>query len=57
MSFRNPFGADEEQGVMDEACESLSLSRTQRFYGFGICFGIGFILSFMVPIFLSLAEM
>ncbi|KAI9144724.1 SFT2 domain-containing protein [Paraphysoderma sedebokerense] len=47
--MRNPFSRvqDEETGIMDEACGMVELSRTQRFYGFGICFAAGFLTSIM----------
>ncbi|OAJ44469.1 hypothetical protein BDEG_27694 [Batrachochytrium dendrobatidis JEL423] len=28
-------------------CGDFKLTRTQRFYGFGICFGVGFVISFL----------
>lgn len=34
-------------------CAGLSLTRTQRIYGFGICFGSGFIISLLSTIFFS----
>ncbi|KAH6574998.1 hypothetical protein BASA50_010665 [Batrachochytrium salamandrivorans] len=31
---------------MEKMCGDFNLTRTQRFYGFGICFGVGFLISF-----------
>ncbi|CAG8780560.1 9154_t:CDS:2, partial [Gigaspora rosea] len=39
-----------DQGTMDESSpfdDLFKLSRTQRLYGFGICFGLGFIISIL----------
>ncbi|KAL7751888.1 hypothetical protein RI367_002888 [Sorochytrium milnesiophthora] len=43
--MRNPFAQAQEAGALDEACGSLKLTRTQRLYGFGICFVVGFLIS------------
>ncbi|KAI8927635.1 vesicle transport protein SFT2B [Entophlyctis helioformis] len=32
---------------MEKMCGDFNLTRTQRFYGFGICFGAGFLISFL----------
>ena len=32
---------------MDQMCGGFQLTRMQRFYGFGICFGAGFLISFL----------
>lgn len=40
------FGSNNgDEDTMDESCPGLSLTRTQRFYGFGICFVLGFLIS------------
>ncbi|KAI8816081.1 Got1/Sft2-like family-domain-containing protein [Fimicolochytrium jonesii] len=38
-------GAAATGSSMDPMCGGFELSRTQRFYGFGICFGLGFLIS------------
>ncbi|KAI9011031.1 vesicle transport protein [Gaertneriomyces semiglobifer] len=37
-------------------CGNFNLSRTQRFYGFGICFGLGFLISILSSILLTLGS-
>lgn len=39
----NPF---QQQNEMEKMCGGFSLTRMQRFYGFGICISLGFIISF-----------
>lgn len=38
---------------LDKMCGGLNLTRTQRFYGFGVCFGIGTLLSIISFLFLT----
>jgi hypothetical protein len=45
----NMFQQDNE---MDKMCGGLNLTRTQRFYGFGIAFSVGFLISFFSTFFL-----
>lgn len=42
-------GQEKEPNLVDELCPSLSFK--QRLIGFGICFGIGLLLSFLVSFF------
>jgi hypothetical protein len=42
----------EESSLMDEACEMCTLTKTQRFYGFGISFVVGFLFSIISTFFL-----
>ncbi|KAJ3071892.1 Protein O-mannosyltransferase 2 [Podochytrium sp. JEL0797] len=44
-------GGSDPSGLED-MCGGFKLTRTQRFYGFGICFGIGFLLSILSTIML-----
>ncbi|KAI3637054.1 hypothetical protein MIR68_004760 [Amoeboaphelidium protococcarum] len=67
--FNNYFKTDEEGGLrsggggaggnamgLEETCAMLSLSRTQRLYGFAICFTVGFILGILGSIFLFFGD-
>ena len=38
-------GQQHNSGSLEEMGFSCNLTRTQRFYGFGICFGVGTLLS------------
>ncbi|KAI9173222.1 hypothetical protein H9P43_007353 [Blastocladiella emersonii ATCC 22665] len=55
--MRNPFATMEaggqDSGIMDDACASLNLTRKQRLIGFGVCFVVGLLISFLS--FLSVA--
>eukprot|EP00735_Rhodelphis_limneticus_P000848 TRINITY_DN11378_c0_g1::TRINITY_DN11378_c0_g1_i1::g.26431::m.26431 TRINITY_DN11378_c0_g1::TRINITY_DN11378_c0_g1_i1::g.26431 ORF type:complete len:173 (-),score=33.51,sp/Q8VD57/SFT2B_MOUSE/40.51/4e-26,Got1/PF04178.7/4.9e-27 TRINITY_DN11378_c0_g1_i1:891-1409(-) len=49
-SLRRLVGGDverEEESIWDEFTDYVSLSKTQRLYGFGICFSLGVIMSFL----------
>eukprot|EP00128_Syssomonas_multiformis_P008605 Colp12_sorted_trinity150504_noHs@3062 len=41
---------EEEQGIMSEFNDQCSLSKTQRLYGFGICFVVGLLMSIMATV-------
>jgi len=52
MPIKNPFAAA-PPAESDLGDDMWGLSRTQRMYGFGICFLVGVVISFMSTIFLS----
>ncbi|KAJ3017976.1 UNVERIFIED_CONTAM: Vesicle transport protein SFT2B [Siphonaria sp. JEL0065] len=41
---------------LEEMCGGFKLTRTQRFYGFGICFGVGVLLSVLSTLLLTTAN-
>ncbi len=47
--MRNPFAQENE---MDSMCGGFQLTRMQRMYAFGFCFGIGFVFSILGTILL-----
>lgn len=46
-AMMNPFSQESE---MDKMCGGFNLSRTERFIGFGSCYVIGFVISFMASL-------
>ncbi|KAI8617885.1 Got1/Sft2-like family-domain-containing protein [Chytriomyces sp. MP71] len=46
-------GANRDPSGLEEMCGGMKLTATQRFYGFGICFGVGFLLSILSTLLLS----
>ncbi|KAJ3264001.1 hypothetical protein HDU77_009520 [Chytriomyces hyalinus] len=46
-------GANRDPSGLDEMCGGFKLTATQRFYGFGICFGVGFLLSILSTLLLT----
>ncbi|KAI8831877.1 Got1/Sft2-like family-domain-containing protein [Chytridium lagenaria] len=49
MAITDYFSSTQDEG-MDDMCGGFQLTRTQRFYGFGICFGVGFLISIISSI-------
>ncbi|KAJ3107363.1 Vesicle transport protein [Phlyctochytrium planicorne] len=49
MAITDYFSSTQNDG-MDDMCGGFKLTRTQRFYGFGICFGVGFLISILSSI-------
>ncbi|KAL1921011.1 uncharacterized protein VTP21DRAFT_11646 [Calcarisporiella thermophila] len=48
------FQSSDDQGMMDDSFNMCcTLTRTQRFYGFGICFFLGLVISILSTIFLT----
>ncbi|KAJ3119047.1 Vesicle transport protein [Phlyctochytrium bullatum] len=49
MAISNYFSGNggTSNSEMDDMCGGFQLTRMQRFYGFGICFGLGFLISIL----------
>ncbi|KAI9103763.1 hypothetical protein DFS34DRAFT_297777 [Phlyctochytrium arcticum] len=55
MAITDYLSQTAQQGSgMDPMCGGFELTRTQRFYGFGICFVLGFAISLLSTILLAL---
>ncbi|KND03455.1 uncharacterized protein SPPG_00938 [Spizellomyces punctatus DAOM BR117] len=54
MAITDYMSSTAQQGsTMDPMCGGMELTRTQRFYGFGICFTLGFVISLLSSILLT----
>ncbi|KAJ3098046.1 hypothetical protein HDU97_004340 [Phlyctochytrium planicorne] len=50
MAITDYFSSSSQGDGLDDMCGGFQLTRTQRFYGFGICFGVGFLISILSSI-------